>query len=179
MTYGFMRETMTAVLTKDKLISTPDSNIYSVVNTRSNVSDPKDSSGGRVFVYKSDPFIKSSNFNGFPYVVVEGPRISYPSKSVDGKKKSIEWKQAITVVTASDGALVNVNADAGETNMNDILDDLNETFNDETVKQQLRNLRLYDMDLEVVNTDDTQIKDKTVHNSELELSYREVISVSS
>lgn len=170
---------MTAILTKDKLITTPDTNIYSIINTRGNVANPKDFSGAIPFVYKSDPFIKSSTFKGFPYIVVNSPRLEYSAVSADGKVKTVEWRQELSVVTESNGALVNANNDAGETNMNDILDDLHETFNSETVKQELRVLRLYSMDLQVVNSDDIVIKDKTVHLTELELRYNERISVSS
>ncbi len=172
---------MTAILTKDKLITTPDSNIFSYINNRNYVKDPKSPAGAnnRPFVYKSDPFIKSSNFRGFPYIVVESPRMEYNSVSANGKVKTIEWKQVITVITSSDGAMVNIGSDAGETNMNDILDDLLELFNNETRKQELRELRLFSMDLKIVNTDDIILKDKTLHSSELELTYKERFTVSS
>jgi len=142
-------------LTKSKLKSYAYNNVFDVINNRSNIPDPKNPNNlDRKFVYKNDPWSKGSDYDGYPYIIVRRPKISYSAVSADGKTKTISFEFSITVRTAMEGAMNKFNDSTGVTNMDDIQDDLEEVFNDETIKQSLRDLNMYSFDLSTDNDDE-------------------------
>jgi len=139
-------------LTKSKLKSYSYNNVFDVINNRSNIPDPKNPNNiTRKFVFKNDPWSKGSDYDGYPYIIVRRPKISYDNVSADGKTKNIGFEFSITVRTAIEGAMNEHKDSTGVTNMDDIQDDLEEVFNDETIKQSLRLLNMFSFDL---STDD-------------------------
>jgi len=117
----------TAVVTKDTLESNPHENILSVLDTRSNIADPRNPTSTenlRQFVYDSDPFNKAINFSDFPYIICKFPTMTYSNVSSDGKRKYIKWSQQITVRTSRTGS-ANTRSDIGRKDMMAIGDDLN------------------------------------------------------
>ena len=170
----------TATITTANIHSQPHKNVYVVINNRSNVADPRNlnSNSNRKFVYLIDPFHKGTTFNDTPYVVVRRPRQEYSHISIDGKEKQINWTQRIIVRTSYSGA-ANQQDGTGLDDSWNICDDLEQTFNSETIKQSLRNVRMYKMNLELMDEDDPTIQDDHMVETEYGLSYETRIVVSS
>lgn len=136
---------------KSKLKSYAYNNVFDVINNRVNMPDPRNPNNvTRLLVTKTDPWSKGQDYEGYPYVIVRRPTISYSNVSLDGKTKTIGWEFKLIVRTAISGAMHD-NESTGITNMDDLQDDLEEIFNDETIKQSLRLLNMFKFDL---STDD-------------------------
>ncbi len=169
-----------AAITKSTIFSSANDNIFNVINTRSNVSDP--TSGGtstaRQFVYQTDPLVKDTNFTGYPCVIALFPRIDQTNPTVNGKGKMLGWVQEIIVRTLKDGKS-NSNLGVGITDMKSIVDDLIETFNSETIKQALRLLGVRNVNLLVTGNDSVSIHDNELLETVFELTYKTRFQVSS
>ena len=137
-------------------------NIYDTINNRSNIVDPKNPNNtSRNFVYKNDPWSKGSDYNSYPYIIARFPDLELDATSIDGKSKDISWKMKISVRTLIGGAVNNLNNESsGITDMYSIIDDLNQTFNSETVKASLRLNNVYNLNLSVVDNDEFQDSNK-------------------
>ena len=143
---------------RSKLKSYSYNNVFDVINNRSNIPDPKNPNNvTRKFVFKADPFSKINDYDGYPYIVVRRPKITYSNVSLDGKTKKVGWEFKITVRTAIEGAMHD-NESTGVTNMDDIQDDLEEVFNGETIKQSFRDLKMYKFNL--TTDDDDEFEDE-------------------
>jgi len=171
---------MTNTITKSKLESYAYNNVHDYVNNRSYIVDPRDPTAvtGRQFVYHSDPYSQSVEFNNYPCIIVELPTLEYSMVSLNGKVKHIGWTFRIIVRTARDGSSSGTSG-VGLTDMQDICDDLNELFNSEARKQEFRNLRMFKPVLTKVNTDVLSVEGKSVFVAEYELVFEERITVSS
>lgn len=170
---------MTAVTARSSLESSPYINVYDLINTRSNISDPRDpaSNKGRKFVYDADSLHLAIDFSQMPYIIVELPTLDYSRMSADGRTKTITWRQRILVRTARDGA-ANSRTDQGRTDMLNICDDLTVMFNSLSTRQDFSNLRMKFVNLRKVRTDAITIDQKYVYESEYQLQYSERIQVS-
>lgn len=163
----------TANVTYDKLHTNAHTNILAILDNRNNVVDPRSPNSTvvtRQFVYDSDPFLKAVNFSGFPYILLEFPTITLSKVSVNGVSKEVRWKQRITVRTARDGS-ANTREGVGRTDMMNICDDILQTFNSETIKQSLRVVNVFELKMEIVDTDTIATKDKEVYETTFELEY--------
>lgn len=163
---------MTAEITRTTIQSNAHKNVFDMVNSKSNVADPKNTSptSGRKFVYDVEPFLKDVRFEDLPYVVVERPMNEKSNFSCNGKVKNVMWSLTITVRTAHRG--VNDRDGQGISDMHAICDDLEETFASETNKQTLRNNNMYDLDLEQVSQDDgIDVQGKSVLETTYELEF--------
>jgi hypothetical protein len=159
------------IITYDKLYSQPSLNIFSILDTRSNVADPRDATGARKFVYDSDPLMKSFDFSGLPYIICEYAEIDAPvHKSVDAKKQTLSWSQGIKVRTAKDGSSGS-RTDTGITDMRQIVDSIIKTFNNSTIKSTLRGYDMYNVDCRIINIDSSVINQKQIHETTFELTY--------
>lgn len=172
---------MTSVLTKSKLESTPHNNIFAFINNRSYVKDPKSPNStteDRTFVYEVDPFAKSINFKGMPYIILFMPTIEYSKVSTNGKVKEIKWIHIITVRALKDGNS-NANVGVGREDMLSIGDDLNALFNTETRKQELRDINIFKTELIKTSFDSIAIQEQDLYEAQYELTYMERFTVSS
>jgi len=162
---------MTAIITKSKIESNAYTNVYELMNNRSNIADPRGSSAEkRPFILDSDPLAKSIEFSGFPYIVLELPTLEYSRKTTDGKSKFIKWMHKIIIRTAKDGS-AGSRIDIGRTDMLNICDDLNEMFNSDNIRKEFRQLGQEDITLIKTGTDVLSIDQKMVYESTYELSY--------
>lgn len=162
-----------ARITKSTIESVAYNNIYETVNTRTYVADPRDpgNTGNREFVYDSDPFLKSISFSGMPYIILELPDSVEPSQeSLSSSKQRVEWKQRIIVRTVKDGSS-GTRANQGRTDILNIGDDLNETFNNDTVEYDLGSTGMFHLKLVKVGFTTDVIDQQTVYESEYELTY--------
>jgi len=170
---------MASAITNSTLESSAYENIFSMLDDRDIISDPRDTSGTshRKFIYDSDPLMKGLNFGDFPYIVAELPLIEYSKVSVDGKTKDIKWTVSLTVRTARDGANQRV-ASTGRTDILSIGDELNELFNSTTHRQTLADNRIYFTVLTKDNTSTPVIDEKYLYQSDYTLTFMERIQVS-
>lgn len=161
---------VTARLTLSTLQSQAYENVYLTLNNNSNINDPRSVSGRREWIHNADPLSKAINFADYPYIVLSFPVLEYDKISVNGNVKELLWTQSISVRTIRGGSS-NSTPNAGKTDMLNILDDLNETFNSETVKQTFRLLDMYKFNLKMVSTDEFVLDNKEVYESVFELSF--------
>ena len=159
-------------ITYKKLESYAYENILSIIDTRTNVGDPKDpgNTKSRPFVYNADPNTKGLNFGDYPYIRLSFPTLELTNTTADGKHKKVMWTQRIIVRSMKDGS-GNSTTNQGRTDLFNICDDLNETFNSVTVSNQLKLVNMTFMDLKKVNTDTTVIDQQTEYEAEYELTY--------
>jgi len=167
---------MTTKVSYDKLESVSYSNVFDLINTRSNIADPRDPEGKKIrtFVYDSDPFEHAIDFNLTPYIILTLPLVDYPNrtkgKSLDGSYKLISWKQTIMVRTSRHGSS-NANTDVGRTDMLNICDALHKTFNSSTRMTDNYSMGMHNFNLSKINSDPQVIDGVEYYESEYELTY--------
>ena len=162
---------MTAKVTRTTIESSPYDNVYTIMNNRDNIADPRGSSAEkRAFIHDSDPMVKSMDFSGYPYIVLELPTLEYSRESVDASKKFIAWKHMITIRTGKDGGSGNT-TDIGRTDMLSICDDLNKTFNSKSIKQEMFDLGMRQIKLTKIDTDTLVLNQRHVYEARYELTY--------
>lgn len=169
---------VTARLTNSKLMSQTYENVYLTINDNSNVNDPRSPTGKREWVHNADPLQKAINFASFPYIVLSFPLLVQSKVSCNGKVKELNWSQEVIVRTIRGGSS-NTTPNAGKTDMLNIVDDLHETFNSETVKAAFRLLDMYKFDLKTVSTDAFVSDNKEVYETSFDLTFMTRKEVSS
>lgn len=163
----------TAVLTLTNLYSQSQDNLISLIDNRTYVKDPRNPRGinNRKLVYEFDPFMKLNNFGEFPYIVVEFPELSYPSKTLSGKKKKSMYKHTVTIRALRDGA-GNARADVGRADMMSMVNDLETLFNDETTKAIFRALNMYNVNFTIDGTSSVELHDgRSVYETSATIEY--------
>jgi len=170
--------TATTRINYTNIYSQPSINIFSILNNRTYIPDPRDITGARTFVYNSDPLQKSFDFDGIPYIVCEEAQVEFPAnKSCNMKVQTLSWFNTIIVRTAKDGSS-GTRTDAGITDMRQIVDDIIQTFNSTTVKSTLHGYDMYNVECSVINIDSTLINQKLLHEVTLNVKYSTRIRVS-
>jgi hypothetical protein len=168
-----------AILDKDNLESIPHENILTILDNRSNISDPRNPNSTeklRQFIYDSDPFNKAINFEDFPYIISEFPTISYEKISTNGKVKTIKWQNTITIRAVRSGS-ANTRSDVGRTDMMAMGNDLNKTVNSATIKQTLSDVRIHKLDLTKLNVDTYPLQTQEIYEWTYQLNYEERFQV--
>ena len=159
------------------LTTYPNDVVFSIVNTRASIADPRDSDGNRKFVYNAEPFHKAMDFSNFPYIIVKMPRLTQVQSSADNKYKWLSYIQTIIVRTAKEGS-GGGRTDAGHSDMQTITDSVFKTFNDTTIKGTLKTNNLFHSELELVNQDDTPLQSQqAVYETEYTLTYNTRLKV--
>lgn len=160
-------------IVKNKIMSYADDNIFQIINNRSNVADPKNRGATGKFVYRNDPWMKGSDFEDYPYIIFRFPKIEKQKKSISGTSKDFIWTHDLIIRTIMNGAVNNSNnTSKGVTDMYSITDDLHETFDSTTIKDQLRAMGHYDVNIVEVDNDEL-IDDNGRHifQTTMEVSY--------
>ena len=99
---------------KTSLFRQSHANIYNLINNRSNVPDPNDTSGGRKFVHVRDPRIRNREFAGFPFVVVSSTSIKQSGLNLSQSNSSITYDIVISVVSQDKESDSKGNAEGAE-----------------------------------------------------------------
>lgn len=151
------------------------SNINEILDTRSYISDPRDASGkkNRVFVYDTDPFEKSLDFSGVPYIIHYFPTSdmkSLDTASLNSNSKEVSWTHRIIVRSVKEGSS-NTYTDVGKSDMLNICDDIAQTFNSKSVLATLSALRVRRITLRLIRSDTTILNERPVYESEFELTH--------
>ena len=169
-----------ATITKTTLISQAHKNIFSLIDNRSLIHDPRNvnTNSGRKFVYDFDPWHKSTTFDDTPYIIVSFPRLEEESRNLNGKQKILRWRQPIIIRTSYEGS-ANIKEGQGIQDMWDILDELHNLFNEETNKQTLREYNMFQLNLLQLETVQIDFQDNSLIETPLELTYYTKITVSS
>jgi len=161
------------------IYSEPSDNIYNLIDTRTNVSDPRDPQNikNRTFVYHYEPRAKALDFSLYPYIIVEDARIDAPTrKTIDGKKHMKRWSQTIIVRTALNGS-GNNRDDQGLTDMRNIVNNIFKTLDNATNKNTLRGYDMFNVEVEVTNVDSTVLDEARLHETTLEVTYSTMMTV--
>jgi len=91
-----------ATITASNVFTQSHANVYNLINDRTNVPDPNDSSGARKFVYVREPLSMGRGFKGYPAIIVQpvdydqgdDPKTVSGTKNVTGFEiKIIVWSQ--------------------------------------------------------------------------------------
>ena len=150
-----------AAISKSTLFSNAWADIFSVVNNRSNIRNPADINGTRKFIYARLPNVK--NDIEFPFIVINQPKIITQNRpSTNAQRKNIMYACEIEVYTkdsASGTASLGIPNGQAQRQLNQIADDIYKTFNNNIVRQGLKDNRIenvnlvtndmtYDMDLQ-------------------------------
>lgn len=170
----------TAVINRTNIETQAQDNILSIIDNRNYILDPRSPNSttkNRIFVYEFDPFQKAINFGDFPYIILEFPSVEYSKVSVDGRIKDIGWKHIITARSARDGA-GNSRTNVGRNDILNIGDNLNKTFNSEIVKQSMRKVGMYKLNLIKLDSNNAMINEKHLFETTYELSYIQRLQVS-
>lgn len=168
---------MTAVLDRTNQFSAPFDNIFSVLDNRTNIADPRDGTGARKFVYDSEPFYKAVDFSSFPHIYLKSPKLTKTNISADGKHKNLNYTQTVFIRSVKNGSGPN-RADAGHADMQAIVNDTLETFDNETIKQSLRVLNMHSLNAEITDSDDGVVSQRPIFETEIELTYYVRLEVS-
>ena len=155
------------------LLTSAFDNIHTILDTRSNIADPRDKSNTktRTFVYDSDPFEKSLGYEGMPYIVHTFPKLdTFDKVSSDSKHKEANWSHSIIVRTVREGSS-NSYTDAGKTDMLNICDDILQTFNSSTIKSTLSLLNIRNINIQILRSSSALINQKEVFETEFELTH--------
>lgn len=167
------------LITKSNLFSGPWTNVFSLVNNRSNVADPlRSSSEFRKFVYSREPDVKSSDFKGYPFIVVNGASMTFDDKrSVNMKSAFVNWAMEIEIVSTDRG--LNEEEGKGLSYMDSISDDVAETFNDVTNRKSLKAQRISFVDPNAGNVSTEPSRNELVFRRSFILTFKTRMQVSS
>ncbi len=167
-------------VTKSNLFSESWNNVFNLVNTRSNVADPISvtASQFRKFVYSREPDVKSADFGGYPFIIVNASQATIePKQSHDRKSSFVSWIIEIEVVASDRG--VGSNDGKGLVHADAISDDLFEAFNSVTNRDSLKdNGMLFSRPESTPITVEPLAKELTYRRSIL-LPFRSRITISS
>jgi len=166
--------TSTSITTRLNIESSPYESIFTLIDTRSNISDPRDpvGNGARKFVYDVDPLELGLGFEHMPYIVFELPQqIDFSNESVDGTTKFITWKHRIIVRQSRDGSS-KYSHDTGRTDSLSIGNNLQSFFNSMSIRQQLRNLKIENIRFKKISFEMQVLEQEYVYTNVYELTYK-------
>lgn len=91
---------------RSTLNSTPFEAVFSYIDNRKNISDPRSPRGRneRTFVYDTEPNVMAVDFALYPFIVCTIPYKDSPEKSVDSTSERLIWTQRIEVHTLEEGS---------------------------------------------------------------------------
>ena len=152
------------------LFSESRTNVVALI-TSSNVPDPTISSAEfRKWIYSREPDVKSSDFKGYPFLVVNPSDLDIEEEggSLDRKSKFVYWDIEIEIVTSDRG--YGEKDGTGLTNMDTISNNLVKTFMNVTNRNTLST-----NSMKFVNPTTTSVGTEVIEN---ELVYRRSIMIS-
>ena len=159
-----------AQVTYKNLFSEPRARVVALI-TSVNVPDPITSSAEfRKWIYSREPDVKSINFKGYPYIIVNPSDFDIDDEkgTIDMKSKLVFWDIEIEIVTSERG--YGETDGKGLTHMDTISNSLMQTFMDKTNRRSLSN-----NSMKFVNPTTTAVGTEVLDN---ELIYRRSIIIS-
>lgn len=159
-----------------KLFSQSHANIYNLINNRSNVSDPADSTGSRKFVYVREPKNLGRNFAGFPFIVIPSFSLSQSNLTIDASKSTITFDITIIVYSQDKDANTAGNP-SGSEQLNEISDNIIKTINNKSNRDTLRTQGMAHFEVSDSDFDYDELDGKSVYIREFTLSFRKILKV--
>lgn len=158
-------------VTYQNLFSESRNNVIALI-TSTNVPDPTLSSAEfRKWIYSREPDVKSTDFKGYPYLIVHPCDLDIEGEegkgSLDGKSKFVYWDIEIEVITSDRG--YGETDGKGLTHMDTISNNLIKTFMNKTNRDTLSN-----NSMKFVNPTTTSVGTEVIAN---ELVYRRSIMI--
>lgn len=158
-----------SLITYENIYSQSHANLFNLINTRSNVPDPADTSGNRKFVYVREPRIDSRNFEGFPIIIIPSFSVSQSTKSLDASKSDITFDIVIRIWT-QDNTSDNIGNPLGAEQLNTISDNILKAIN--TNRNTLRNYGMAHFELSDSDFDYDVVEGKTTYQREFILTFK-------
>ena len=168
-----------AQVTYATLFSEPRNNVLNLIDNRTNVADPLTSSSGkRKFIYSRFPDAKSTDFKGYPFIVLRSTDLDteVPESSADGKSKFVNFDIDIEIYT-SDTAYGSLSG-KGLVHMEAISDDVVETLNNITNRKNLKALGLAFAMVQPTAISEQIIKNQNVYKRIIPMTFRNKMQVS-
>lgn len=129
-----------AKIDNTNLISEPRNNVVALISNPNNVNDPITSNSEyRKWIYSRDPAIKTTEFTGYPFIVVGPTRIDTSgSSSLDSSKRVVNWTIDIEVVSSDYGygSKAGMGLEHNDSITNNILQTLLDVGNRATLRNQ-------------------------------------------
>ena len=167
--------TSTGKITSSKIFSQPFWNLYNLINNRSNVPDPNDSTGQRKFVYRRKPNF-GRNLNAFPFIIVRSTKPTSGPGSADRSKVMKDYDNVIEVYaqdTKSDELGDPAGAETRDQIANNIAKTLDNVANRKTLRNNGQSNIVYDVDID----DEAELDGKTLFAAMFDLrSERNLLS---
>jgi hypothetical protein len=157
-------------ITYEKIYSQSHANLYNLINTRSNVPDPADSSGNRKFVYVREPRTLGRNFAGYPCIIIPSFSVSQSGSSVDRRLGLLTYEVNIRIWT-QDRESNSVGNPSGAEQLNTISDDIIETLNNKTNRDLLRVRGMSNFEIVDSDFDWDEIEGKTLYMREFTIIF--------
>ena len=159
-------------VTYQNLFSESRNNVVALM-TAANISDPNISSAEfRKWIYSREPDVKSSDFKGYPYLIVNPADVDIEKEkgkgSVDMKSKDVFWDIEVEIVTSDRG--YGEKDGQGLTQIDTLSNSFVKTFMDKTNRITLSN-----NSMKFGGVETTSVSTEVNHK---ELAYRRSVMIS-
>ena len=163
------------VITKSNIFTQVFANIFNLINTRSNVTDPNDSTGNRKFVYSHrEPNFMGRNFSGYPCIIVGGADLSQNQKTVSSTK-AFMGDEIVIIVMSQDKVSDGEGNPNGADFLNSISTDIVKILN--ANHPTLRNNGLKNMKINTTDFDWGDIDGKPTFRREITLTFNQLRAI--
>jgi len=164
-----------AEISYDKLLRLSHANIYNMINTAANVDDPVGTATTRKWVYVRQPRLNSRNFAGYPYIIVNMPRINIGDRTLDSNSAMIEWEIIIEVWSADRYSTTTYGDTAGDPKgaeyLQSISDSVISTLTNATNQTTMRSYGMYNIDLSAETNDYTNENGEMIFNRDFRITF--------
>ena len=169
---------MASQVTYTNLFSESRANVIALL-TSTNVPDPTISSTEvRKWIYSREPDVKSTDFKGYPYLVVHPSDLDIEEEggSLDGKSKFVYWDIEIEIITSDRG--YGEKEGTGMTNMDTISNNLIKTLMNKTNRNTLSTNSMKFVNPTTMSVGTEVVANELVYRRSIMLSFKSKIQVS-
>lgn len=169
---------MASQVTYTNLFSESRANVVALI-TSANVPDPTISSNeSRKWIYSREPDVKSTDFQGYPYLIVHPSDLNVEEElgSLDGKSKFVYWDIEVEIITSDRG--YGEKDGTGMTNMDTISNNLIKTFLNMTNRNTLGNNSMKFLNPTTTSVGTEVIANELVYRRSIMIAFRSRIQVS-
>ncbi len=157
-------------LTASTIVRQSFANFYNLINARSNVTDPADSTGERKFVYQRMPDLKGRNFDGYPFIIVSRSRPNKSPGTADLTKSFMAFNFLVGVYVRDKGGTSN-NESVGANTCDEITDSVRSTLDSVTNRKTLINYGMRNIEYDIDTDEDEDMEGQLVYISEFDVRF--------
>lgn len=148
-------------------------NLYNLINNRSNVPNPNDTSGNTKFVYRRLPHL-GRNFVGFPFIVVSRTKPSKGKGVINLSKVFRSYDFTISVYSQDKSS--DASGDPQGAEQADIItDSITETLDNPTNRKTLIGYGMAKLEYDI-DSEETDVDGRTVFMSEFDIRFENNLS---